>query len=182
MLRFSLLTLLGVVLIAAIGSAALANPTDTWRQAVVTGAVVILLAAVLFAVSKRPASPFALGFTVTGCLYLVLTFSGVLDVREHLLTERASQRLWHWVHPESGSPAPKTVASPFVSLDFAGVEEPQILTLSSGHPPQASPPPIRHNFTVISRALCTLILATVGGLFASWIRRRRDTAIPPPVE
>jgi len=39
MLRFSLLTLLGVVLIAAVGSAALANPTATWRQVVVTGTV-----------------------------------------------------------------------------------------------------------------------------------------------
>jgi hypothetical protein len=29
MLRFSLLTLLGVVLVAAVGSAALANPADT---------------------------------------------------------------------------------------------------------------------------------------------------------
>ena len=40
MLRFSLLTLLGVVLVAGIGSAALANPTDTWRQVVVTEAPV----------------------------------------------------------------------------------------------------------------------------------------------
>ena len=34
MLRYSLLTLLIVVLVAAVGSAALANPTDTWRQVV----------------------------------------------------------------------------------------------------------------------------------------------------
>jgi hypothetical protein len=74
MLRFSLLTLLGVVLVAGIGSAALANPTDTWRQVVVTGTVVILLVAILFTVSKRPVSRFALGFAVTGWLYLVLTF------------------------------------------------------------------------------------------------------------
>ena len=54
MLRFSLLTLLGVVLVAAVGSAALANPTEIWRQVIVTGTVGILLIAILRAVSKRP--------------------------------------------------------------------------------------------------------------------------------
>jgi hypothetical protein len=54
MLRFSLLTLLGVVLVAAIGSAALANPSDAWRRVVVTGAVLVLLVATLFMVSRRP--------------------------------------------------------------------------------------------------------------------------------
>lgn len=47
MLRFSLLTLLGVVLVAAIGSAALENPTDIWRLVVVTGTVIALLVATL---------------------------------------------------------------------------------------------------------------------------------------
>jgi uncharacterized membrane protein YjjP (DUF1212 family) len=60
MFRFSLLTLLCAVLVAAIGFAALANPTGTWRQVVVTGTVLVLLVAVLFAVSKRPMPRFAL--------------------------------------------------------------------------------------------------------------------------
>ena len=178
MLRFSLLTLLGVVLVAAVGSAALANPTEIWRQVIVTGTVGILLIAILRAVSKRPLSRFALGFAVTGWLYLVLTFSGVLGVREHLLTERVSGWLCQWVHPEPGSPSPQTVASPFVLHDYASVEEPQFLTLSLPQSPQRFLP-IRYNFTAISRSLWTLILATIGGLFASWIGRRRSRANSP---
>ena len=136
MLRFSLLTLLGVVLVAGIGSAALANPNDTWRQVVVTGTVVALLVAILFAVSKRPMSRFALGFAVTGWLYLVLTFSGVLRVREHLLTERVSGWLCQRVHKEPGASTPQPWANPFLLYDYDGDGAVNLNTLNVTQSPQ----------------------------------------------
>ena len=98
MLRFSLLTLLAVVLVAAIGSAALANPTDLWRQVIVSGTVGILAVATLAAVAKRSASPFAWGFAVIGWLYLALVFGSVFGLRSHLLTEAAVGRLYELIH------------------------------------------------------------------------------------
>ena len=117
MLRFSLLTLLGVVLVAGIGSAALANPTDAWRQVVVTGTVAVLSVTTLAAVAKRPASPFARGFAVMGWAYLVLTFSGVFGVREHLLSERMAGWLFQLVHDEYGTSGARAWSSPLWRLN-----------------------------------------------------------------
>jgi len=187
MLRFSLLTLLGVVLVAAIGSAALANPTDTWRQVVVTGTVGILFVAILLAVGKRPVSRFALGFAATGWLYLVLTFSGVLGVREHLLTERSAVWLHGKIHDDPAAvaqsnlvqyrlPGPGSVVVP----QRVGSAWPAPIYAPAALAGYATSPmlPNSHNFAVVGRSLWTLILATIGGLFASWVGRRRDMHWP----
>ena len=184
MVRFSLLTLSGVVLVAAIGSAALANPTDIWRQVIVTGTVGILLIAILRAVSKRPLSRFALGFTVTGWLYFVLTFSGVLGVREHLLTEQSVVWLHGKIHDDPAAvaqsnlvqyrlPGPGSVVVPqrIGSAWPAPIYAPAALAGYTTSPML----PSSHNFAVVGRSLWTLILATIGGLFASWLGRRRNT-------
>jgi len=147
MLRFSLLALLGVVLVAAIGSAALANPTNTWRQVIVTGTVVILLTASSAAVVLRPGLQFSRGFAAAGWLYFVLAFGGVLGVQEHLLTEQASGWLGERIH--------RVLPSGYLVI-----------------PREANS--LWYNFTIISRSFWTLILATIGGMFASWIGRRRD--------
>ena len=161
MLRFSLLTLLGVVVVAAIGSAALANPTDTWRQAIITGTVAILLVASSAAVVLRPGLPFARGFAATGWLYFVLAFGNVSGVRGHLLTERATTWLCQQVHHEAG-PSPEAI---------------QVLSNDVGdqiYSAWASLHPKWQNFTFVSRSLWTLILATIGGAFAGWLGRRQD--------
>lgn len=106
MLRFSLLTLLGVVLVAAVGSAALANPTDTWCQVIVTGTVGILAAATLAATANRRASGFGRGFAVAGWLYVALVFGGVFGLREHLLTEQAAGWLYERIHGNDDVPSP----------------------------------------------------------------------------
>jgi len=178
MLRFSLLTLLGVVLVAAVGSAALANSTDTWRQVVVTGTVGFLLMATSVAIGKRPMSRFAWAFAVTGWIYLVVTFSGVLGVRDHLLTERLSAWLCQLVHEESGVAtaqrwdAAVSISGHFpTSYDIGGnpvtlAPSPQWIYMPTGAPLQTL-----YNFTAIGRSLWTLIVATIGGLFASWLSR-----------
>ena len=84
MLRFSLLTLLCVVSIAALGSAALANPNEIWRLVVFNVTLVTLLAAALTAVVKR--RPFAVGFAVVGWIYFALAFIDDGSVRQHMVT------------------------------------------------------------------------------------------------
>ena len=67
MLRFSLASLLSVVLFAAVGCAALANATELWRQAIITLTVLTLMAVSLAAIAWRGNSGhFAVGFAVTG--------------------------------------------------------------------------------------------------------------------
>ena len=127
--------------------------------------MVILLAAVLFAVSKRPVSRFAMGFAVTGWLYLVLTFSGLLGVREHLLTERVSGWLCQLIHEIPGAYEPPMV-SLYRSEDYVPGSTSRMVPFLSRIDP--------NNFAAISRSLWTLLLATIGGGFASWLGRRRD--------
>jgi len=177
MVRFSLLTLLGVVLVAAVGSAALANPTDTWRRVVVTVVVGVLLVSTLVTLTNRRALPFALGFTVTGWLYLALTVDGILSRPDDLLTEMAIDSLYSLVHgradPQPPFPSytgPGAPATPHPDLYYPTPP----LSYLTFPAPSANP----HNFQTIGHSLWTLILATIGGLFASWIGRRRGVAGP----
>jgi hypothetical protein len=170
MLRFSLLTLLGVVLVAGLGSAALANPTDIWTHVFVTGIVGILAVVTLAVLVKRSALPFALGFALIGWLYIAIAFGGVFDLRRYLLTEQITGGLYGLIHVNDGT------RSPFAPSVFSPPVE-NAATISGLVPPIPSADP--QNFITIARSLWTLILATIGGLFASWPGRRGDRAEPP---
>ncbi len=165
MLRFSLLSLLSVVLVAAIGSAALANPTNIWARGFVTGAVGILAAVTLVALVKRSALPFALGFTLIGWLYIAIAFGGVFGVRKYLLTERTTGWLFGLIHVSDGDRNLFYPPSAHDSYDAT--------TAALRIPPEDP-----QDFIGIVRSLWTLILATIGGLFASWLSRPK----PPPPE
>ena len=99
MLRFSLSVLLLVVFYAAVCCAAMANPTDLWRQTVVTLVVLTLLAnsvgAVVVSGSERS---FLTGFSVAGWLYFALSFGMLLNVRDDLLTEKLLDVIGPVVH------------------------------------------------------------------------------------
>ncbi len=119
MLRFSLLTLLGVVLVAAVGSAALANPTDTWRQVAFTITVVVLLFfTLLAAVTRSRRRPFALGCGIVGWSYFVLTFTSHFgDVKSFLLTEWVVEWSCEALHYDSlDGVRSKRLPSPRVSI------------------------------------------------------------------
>jgi hypothetical protein len=93
MLRYSLGALLGAVLVASVGCAALVNPTPLWSQIVFTATVVWLLGASVAAVVGRP-RPFACGFAIFGWGYLLLTSGGwSANTKPHLLTESALTKL-----------------------------------------------------------------------------------------
>lgn len=101
MIRFSLATLFLAVLFAAIGCAALVNANELWRQTMVTATVTALVIATLAAVIWQGQSRvFALGFAVTGWIYLVLVFVSVFGLRNDLLTDKAVVSVYTAIHGE----------------------------------------------------------------------------------
>ena len=164
MLKFSLASLLAVVFCAAVGSAALANATDLWRQITVTLAVVCLLLATLVAVfSRAQARLFAGGFAMTGWLYLMLAFVSLFGLQDDLLTDKAIQWLGETIHADDG------VAGSGQS--FAGSNRLNLLFgLQNGVFNQRTTP--YPNLTTIGHALWTLIVGWLGGVVALWLRRK----------
>jgi hypothetical protein len=86
-LRFSIASLLGLVLFLAVGLAALRAADDLWDSAVFTGTLVILLIAVLLAVHRTERQrAFWLGFAVFG--WVALAASLVPPIEARLLTTK----------------------------------------------------------------------------------------------
>ncbi len=74
-LRVSIARSMGIVLLAAVGLAALRNPTIVWASSLFTLVVVLLCTAVLGAIAVRgPARLTWTGFAVFGWVYLGIAF------------------------------------------------------------------------------------------------------------
>lgn len=153
MLRFSLLTLLGVVLVAAVGSAALANPTDNWRQAAFGLTVVfvvwfspLLIGANHFHPGWEAVPRFAFGFFWTALFYYIL--ASCFGYRSNRLP---TYQVIEWLGRVAHGISPMDMTSPKGKLAH-----------------RAS------NLVFVGHCLWTLILATLGGLFVSCLGRRRD--------
>jgi|GEM_PF-6908360 len=87
----SLIWLLRIVAFFAVASAAIAQPCAPWLAATVSLMFVLLVTATVQAVCKRAGARFAIGFALSGWIYLVLLFVGF----EHtLLTTYVSQRAY----------------------------------------------------------------------------------------
>ena len=176
MLRFSLLMSFLIILAIGIGCAALVNPTDVWRQVIVTGITALLIMAALVAIARGFAAPFARGFATTGWLYVLLVFSPFFALQQHLCTERILRPLYKLIHSSDAS----WVASPPHLPGYMYC--PQMPLPRVNATPVASPVPTlgpshAYNFTAIGRSLWTIILASIGGLFTTWLGRRR---VDPP--
>jgi hypothetical protein len=86
--RFTVASLLGLVLFAAVGTAALRAATDLWDSIVFSATVLVLLAAVLLAVHRTERKrAYWLGFALVGWVYLGVSL--VPPVASRLLTTAA---------------------------------------------------------------------------------------------
>ena len=174
-MRFSLATLFLAVLFAATGCAALVNANDLWRQTMVTATVTVLVIATLAAVIWQGQSRvFALGFAVTGWIYLVLVFVSVLGLRNDLLTEKAVISLYTAIH---GEPAPQGQWAQTVALTSSGarlrtasnnglirlwdVSNGQMVSVAGGGQQVEF-----QDFADVSHSLWVIIVACLGGVVA----------------
>ncbi len=160
-MKFSLASLLFLVLIAALGCAALVNANDTWRQSMVTLVLSVLLIATLAAAVNRSRA-FALGFAVAGWIYLLLVFIPVVDLRDDLLTDKGVRWLYTAIHDEvahesnqwsvTSIPDGRTLATAFI--------KPKTQTVQF------------KNFADIGHALWGLLVACLGGAVAGFLARK----------
>ena len=161
MLQFSLRTLLLVAVVVAIGCAALVQPTEIWRQAVVTMTVLILLISTLAAIfGQGSLRATAGGFAVAGWMYFLLAFSPSLNIREHLLTGNVLETLDKVIHGESKSD---------VTFFWTGSQ----LAPSGNSTIRLWPSTSRNNdFHNIGHALWALVFGMVGSFVAGWFSRQ----------
>jgi hypothetical protein len=87
-LRFNIANLLVIILVAAIGFAALRESTDLWESGILTATVAILLIATLLAVHRTELRrAFWFGFALFGGAYLALSLVPSIEAR--LITTKA---------------------------------------------------------------------------------------------
>ena len=124
-MRFSILTLLGIVAFAAVGCAALLNANQLWAEATYSIAFVTLLIALVAALMLRGGTrAFCIGFAVFGIAY----FSDLFSDQSQMITYSISENLHDWTEaaPRDGSAFVETpsglvrplVLNPFLVLVF----------------------------------------------------------------
>ena len=171
-MKFSLATLLLWILLAAVGCAALVNTNDTWRQAMVTLALSVLLIATLAAAVNRSRA-FAFGFAVAGWIYLLLVFVPALGLRDDLLTDKGVRWLYTAIHDEE-APQHDDVQSIAFSPDGRRiVTGSRYNTVRIWSTTRAQIDTARfHDFAEIGHGLWVLIIACLGGAVASFLARK----------
>jgi hypothetical protein len=174
MLKFSLGTLLLVVAVAAVGCAALANPTDLWTEVVIAVTLVFLFASLVAAlVGQGRLRVFATGFAAVGWAYFVLTHGNAVSLPSHsLITTRSV----NWVYAlrreseDGAQPESLPIGNPSAPGNAFGAPPPlDPFSDDPFGPPSAQYAP--RDMHVIGHALWALILAGAGGTFALMIRR-----------
>jgi hypothetical protein len=165
-LKYSLFGLFLVVMVAAIGCAAIAGSNELWRQAMLTLTVGILITANLAAIF-RPSGrrAFAGGFAIAGWLYFLLAFDPALGLRNSLLTQRAAERLGAAIHEQ---PSAQQIAKMNIWEADTGR-----VVVGSGATFVPTAPPANAAFHDIVHANWTLLIALIGGLVARLFAGRR---------
>jgi hypothetical protein len=194
MLRFSLLSLLGAVLLVSIGCAALASASDIWTKAITTATILALLVATVGALALPAGSrAFAAGSASCGWIYLLLVQGPWFEaLKPELATTAALNQLVVMMHPDA------IAASPYVSATRIATQQlttTSTITIGSGMGPASggivyttptvvpagawAGANVAGNFQHIGQSLWTLLLACGGGMLARLFAGSRARTAPP---
>ena len=163
-MRFSILTLLGLVALAAIATAALLNANDICGRVSYSVTFVVLLVAVVAAIVLRGRlRAFWIGFAVFGVAY----FSDVYADKSELLTTAISDYVFKRIDPTPSAPRNAIIGGPNSVGAFL------------------SRRPANADFVTVFNSILSLAFAFVGGLIARyfyWLRQKQEAkAGEPPV-
>lgn len=188
MLRFSLLSLFGAVLVVSIGCGALVSASDAWTRVVVTATVVALLVATVGAFYLPVRSrAFAGGFALCGWDYLLVAQGPWFEsLKPQLATTLALNHLAAVMHANDGVNG--IVVQPTTSIwTPQGIATTTINVTSGMMPaggsgivyatPTVFPTPVINshgNFQQIGQLLWTLLLAFGGGILAAVFANRKS--------
>jgi hypothetical protein len=158
-LRFSILWLMALVLLVAVGFAALGNPTELWASAIFTLTVGLLCYSVVGAMFLRGRRrAYWGGFATFGWVYLILVFN-ILSAKTGLespplLTTRLLAYVDRALHP------PATASE---RLYEALINPPNFTTSPVGMPMTVS---LSLSFYQIGHSLAALVVALIGSVVA----------------
>jgi hypothetical protein len=161
--RFSILHLLAVTALAAVGCVALLNSSSIGAASLNGFVVLILAASVLLAVFRdRERRAYWVGFAFSGWLYLILCFGPIFYEspfgRSRIITGRLATALYDRIYARPD--VPTYPADPFSVTDPFG---PSSMAIS----------PERADFLFVAHALWSVLFAMLGGLFARWLYESR---------
>jgi hypothetical protein len=189
--RFSIASLLGLVLFVAVAFAALREANDLWDSGLFTLAVSLLLASVLLAVHRTDRKrAFWLGFALAGGSYLVASL--IPPVESRLLTTKMLSYLdtkmadrviaMTWAVATSGgsgsttTPVQGVAFSPdgqTLALSRQGTNGPTVqLWNAATRNLVAGANGTTENFVGIGHSLLALVMAFGGGQLSRWLLKR----------
>jgi hypothetical protein len=198
--RFSIAGLMVVVLVCAVGVAALRYASEAWAGAMFTLALGVLAAAGLGAVYRRGRKrAFWLGAAVFGWGYLAACFGpwSATEVRPHLITSTLLEWLYPRIHPQPPPPLSVTTNATWsasTSVNTVQTGTWQVVGSTPGNAPGGSGAPAQtfsafvlsapvapsEPFQRIGHSLFGLLAALLGGLIAVAFFARRDEAREAP--
>ena len=161
MFRYSMVTLLSVMLVLGVFCAALANPGFLFTRVIFAVTCIFLLYWTLAAVLNRSRRPFTWGFAVAGWAYFLLTFSWIaFPDKRLLLTYWVTDEVVHAVHEDTEDMELNEIMALRYTTEGAEWEE-------------------YYCFHMVCQCLWTLIFATISGLAACWLQRPHPPPPPP---
>ena len=158
-MRFSILTLLGLVAVAAVGCAALLNANDVWAEVCYSVTFITLLVAFVAGLILRGGTrAFCIGFAVFGLAY----FSDGLFDKSALLSTTLSDYVSKRIE---GLPPDERIESAIQTWDS--------LTARRGQPANV-------HFVIVFNSIFSLVYALFGGFVARyfyWLRQKQDAGV-----
>lgn len=184
--------LMGIVLVVALGCAALRQPSEFGVSAAITALVGALFMGILAALFRRgEARAFWLGFALFGGGYFVIAF-GSWQFSENLKRRLLTEKLLDYLHPRIVRPLGEdpTLVTPIVvsgtALPNASVMQNdgtgRLYQTPSGQIVRIAP--AWAEFEQIGHALFGLLLALIGGMLARYyfLRSEREGTGQPPAQ
>jgi hypothetical protein len=168
-MRFSLLSLLGAVLVVAIGLFALLNANLIWAGVARAALILFLTFAILGGVNSLGRKrAFWFGVAIVGWIYLATTVLNHRWFGGNVLGQQFSQILWSLVGNEAFDPQQVRIGADV--LDDGRVV-----------PREFEYVPLEASFHIVAESILNALWALVGGYIALWFYCRRDARPNQPV-